>query len=296
MKTRIILLLILFAFQSNAQNKKYISTEKVLTENVLIYRVPKGNRLIIEAQKSLDRLKSDCQSGVISKVRPLGEIQLVAYSDSKFPVKLYYDELAVYERIQAELQQNKWTRERLEREIKDSIIADNAKRRQSELNAEHNSPEGRQARLQASMKMMSKSNTWHDYLTVFTGELELNFSHLRLLDFLAEVMKMSEVSNDYEGNYIVSKCVQRTSKGNPEQLTIRYKVRAENGYFFPETVEITGTNRKVIELFISYWPSKIQYDETKKGAQYDCYYTPDKVTLSIDKAGKAKINIVNSQK
>ncbi|MDR0834619.1 MAG: hypothetical protein LBN93_10640 [Candidatus Symbiothrix sp.] len=156
--------------------------------------------------------------------------------------------------------------------------------------------EYKQNRLQASMKTMSKTNTWHDYLTVFTGELELNFSHLRFLTFLAEVMKMSEVSNDYEGDYIVSKCVQRTSKGNPEQLTIRYKVRADNGYFFPETVEITGTNRKVIELFISYWPSKIQHDDAKKGVQYDCYYTPDRVTLSIDKSGKASIYIANSQK
>jgi hypothetical protein len=42
-------------------------------------------------------------------------------------------------------------------------------------------------------------------------------------------------------------------------LLFVYKVKADSGYFFPERVEITGTNRKVIELFVSYWPSKIQY-------------------------------------
>jgi hypothetical protein len=155
--------------------------------------------------------------------------------------------------------------------------------------------EEKQAHMQASMKMMAKANSRHDYLTVFTGGLELNFSHLRLLDFLQNCMKMSEKSNEYKDGYIVSRCVQRTSKGNPEQLTIRYKVKSESGYFIPEQVEITGTSRRVIELFVLYWPTEIQLEDAKKGNEYTCYMLPDKITLSIDKANKAKIDIVNSR-
>lgn len=155
--------------------------------------------------------------------------------------------------------------------------------------------EEKQASLQASVKMMTKASGRHDYLTVFTGGLELNFSHLRLLDFLQTYMKMSEKSNEYKDGYIVSRCVQRTSKGNPENLTVRYKVKSESGYFLPERVEITGTARRVIELFISYWPTNIQFDDAKKGNEYTCYMLPDKITLRVGKTGKATIQITNSQ-
>ncbi|MDR2806273.1 MAG: hypothetical protein LBB85_11695 [Dysgonamonadaceae bacterium] len=154
--------------------------------------------------------------------------------------------------------------------------------------------EEKQNRMQASVKMMTKANSRHDYLTVFTGGLELNFSHLRLLDFLYKHMQMSEKSNEYKNGYIISECVQRTSKGNPERLTIRYKVKSESGYFLPEQVEITGTPHRVIELFIFYWPTNIQFEDAKKGNEYTCYMLPDKVTLSIEKTGVAKIAVVHS--
>lgn len=155
--------------------------------------------------------------------------------------------------------------------------------------------EEEQERLQASMKMTAKTNTWHDYLTIFTGRLELNFSHFRLLDFLAEHMKMSEKSNDFSNGAIVSRCVERTSRGNPEYLTIKYSVKPEGDLLFPTRVEITGTKRRVIELFIKYWPTKIDFNAALKSGEYVCYMLPDKVTLKIDNTGRARITIVNSQ-
>ncbi|MDR1224867.1 MAG: hypothetical protein LBL07_18615 [Tannerella sp.] len=145
------------------------------------------------------------------------------------------------------------------------------------------------------IKAVTKANTWHDNMTIFTGGLEVNLCHSQLLEFIEKHMKMSEQSNDQEGGYVISKCVQRTGKGNPENLTIRYKVKDESGYLFPEQVEITGTSRRTIELFVSYWPTKIHFNDAKKGREYTCYMMPDKITLSIDKAGKAKIRIINSQ-
>ena len=143
------------------------------------------------------------------------------------------------------------------------------------------------------IKAITKANTWHDNMTIFTSGLEVNSCHSELLGFIEKHMKMSEQSNDFENGYIVSKCTQRTSKGNPEQLTIRYKVKSESGYLFPEQVEITGTPRRVIELFVAYWPTKIQFDDARKGNEYTCYMLPDKITLHIDKAGKAKIWITD---
>jgi hypothetical protein len=109
-------------------------------------------------------------------------------------------------------------------------------------------------------------------------------------------MKMSEKSNEYKNGYIVSKCVDRTSKGNPDQLTIRYKVKSESGYFFPEQVEITGPAHRLIELFILYWPTSIQPEDARRGNEYTCYMLPDKITLSISPTGVAKITITKQPK
>lgn len=154
---------------------------------------------------------------------------------------------------------------------------------------------GQQASMQASMKMMSQSQAWHKYLTIFTGEIEFNGSHQALLDFLQHHMNMTEASQDVKNGYIISKVKQSVSKGNPETLTIKYKVKTQDGFYFPESVEITGTNRTVIMLFVSYWPAKLQFDDIKKGEQAYCYMLPDKITLSVDKAGNAKIKITNTQ-
>jgi hypothetical protein len=72
-------------------------------------------------------------------------------------------------------------------------------------------------------------------------------------------------------------------------------VKSESGYFFPQKVEITGTSRRVIELFVSYWPTEIQFNEAKQGNEYTCYMLPDKITLTISNAGIAKILINNTQ-
>lgn len=144
------------------------------------------------------------------------------------------------------------------------------------------------------IKATSKAIVWHDYMTVFTGGSEFNLCHSQLLEFLAKHMKMSEQSNEYKNGYIVTKFNQRTSKGNPEHLTIKYKVKSESGYFFPEQVEITGTQHRIIELFVYYWPTEIQSDQTNPGNEYTCYMLSDKITLSIDKSGKAKIMITTA--
>jgi hypothetical protein len=114
------------------------------------------------------------------------------------------------------------------------------------------------------IKAAAKAITWHEYITVFTDKLEVNTCHSDLLAFVEKYMKMNEQSNNYENGYITSRFVQRTSKGNPESITVRYKVKNESHYFFSEQVEITGTPRRVIELFVTYWPTKIHINEVKK--------------------------------
>ena len=153
--------------------------------------------------------------------------------------------------------------------------------------------EQKQAQLQSSMKATSRAKANHEYLTIFTGDLELNFSHQRLLDFLAEYMNMGEKSNDFVNGQIISKCTERTAAGTQKTLTIKYKVRTENNYYFPTQVEITGTSESVIKFFVSYYPTKINTDERKPG-EYVSYMLPDKATLTIDRTGGAKILITHN--
>ncbi len=151
--------------------------------------------------------------------------------------------------------------------------------------------EQKQARLQAQMKTISQP---HKYVTIFTGDLELNFSHQRLLDFLREYMNMGEISNEFVNGKIVSKITERTAVNQQKTLTVTYTVRNENNLFFPTRVEITGTPESVISFFVFYYPTKINSDERTPGT-YISYMLPDKITLTIDSNGGAKIVITSNE-
>jgi len=153
--------------------------------------------------------------------------------------------------------------------------------------------EQEQDRLQASMRASSRARANHPFLTIFTGDLEFNFSYLQVTYFLEKYKRMVEKSNNNDGKNIVVKYSERTSTGNPQTLTFKYKVRVENGYYFPTQVEITGTKISVIDFFVTYYPTTINIDERKPG-EFVSYMLPDKITLKIDKNGIAKIIITKN--
>lgn len=164
--------------------------------------------------------------------------------------------------------------------------------RPQEPQAEQTEFAQQQARLQAQMRTMSRP---HQYLTIFTGDLELNFSHQRLLGFLSRYMNMNERSNDFVNGQIVSHVTERTAANRQQRtLTIRYDVRSENNFFFPTQVEITGTPESVIMLFLLYYPTTIQADELTVGT-FTSFMLPDKITLTIDQTGNAKMLITKNE-
>jgi hypothetical protein len=178
----------------------------------------------------------------------------------------------------------------------------------------------RQYRLDANMKAMSNAKAGHEYLTIFTGDLSFTFSHLSLTEFLDKYMNMTEKTQDVseKEDRVTSRCVEKTASGKQKTLTIKYNIYTKNRFYFPTRVEITGTAESVIKLFVLYWYTKVafkreqspacrgfaersDFNEVKVNANdlkpgtYVSYQLPDKITLTIDSTGKAKIVIVANE-
>lgn len=159
-----------------------------------------------------------------------------------------------------------------------------------------NSVETKQSQMQLSMQLLGRKSCWHDDLTIFTGELEFNFSHQRLLNFLDKNLLMVEKTQDYNNGYIVSQLKEKTSRGTPKTLTFTYKVRETGHYFMVDELNIKGSYTSVVKLFASYWPTSLQFDDIRRGEWVYCYMMPDRIGLFVDKQGNASIKITNSQK
>jgi len=144
------------------------------------------------------------------------------------------------------------------------------------------------------MEMMSSSMTYHKYLTIFCGDLGFNNSHQSLVSFLDEYMGMTEKSQDYDNDHIISIVSEKVSQGKPYQLKIDYSVSDpmdDSGEFQIDRVDITGSFESIIRLFIEYWATDIQRKDLKKNEWVYNYQAPDRIGLFIMPSGKAKIEI-----
>lgn len=146
----------------------------------------------------------------------------------------------------------------------------------------------------AQMKMISKSVTYHEYLTVFCGDLGFNTSHQNLVSFLDEYLGMAEKSQDFDNGHIISVMSEKVSKGKPYTLKIDYTVSDpidDSGEFIIDKVKITGSFNTVVNLFIKYWATSLQTKDLKKNEWFYNYQAPDRIGLFITPAGTARIEI-----
>lgn len=196
-------------------------------------------------------------------------VDLKQYIDSNI-VRMYASEDAAYFDIY-----NKWY---AAKQKKDSIANEEFKIK------------SRKDYEESMMKLKLRQISWHNYLTIFCGR-ELNEAQFRLADYLNMHMQMTESENNLVGNTLKCKYVEGISNGNPLYLNVTYQVREEGGYYYIENVVITGSNERVINLFINYWPTQLQQKQLKRNEWAYCYLAPDRIGLFVDANGKAKIVI-----
>ncbi|GHV13541.1 hypothetical protein FACS1894169_00770 [Bacteroidia bacterium] len=148
----------------------------------------------------------------------------------------------------------------------------------------------------SQMKMMSKDIAYHEYLTIFCGDLGFNASHQSLIGYLDEYMGMTEKTQDYDNDHIISIVSEKVSKGKPLQLKLDYSVSDpadDSGEFIINKVKITGSFDAVLKLFISYWGTRLQTKDLKPNEWVYNYQAPDRIGLFIVSKNNAYIEITH---
>lgn len=144
---------------------------------------------------------------------------------------------------------------------------------------------------EVTFRSMMRQMSWHDYLTIFYGR-EINNSLFLFGSFLDKYMGFKEADSKFENDYIT---YIYENTGTPKSINIKFKVNSNSeGFFIVESATIKGDAETIINLFIKYWPTKIQKENLKKNEWVYCYMLPDRIGLFIDSKGNPYIKIEKS--
>ncbi len=147
---------------------------------------------------------------------------------------------------------------------------------------------------EAIYKYRMRELSGHDYLSHFHSR-ELNFAQIRLTGFIYDYLNLSEISNELNNNKLVCKYSSIVSGGTPESVEVVFDVYSkENNLYYIDKVSITGTYKSIINLFVMYWPTKLNADDTRKGEWVYYNMIPDRVGLYVDDYNKARIEVAKS--
>lgn len=140
-------------------------------------------------------------------------------------------------------------------------------------------------------------------LTAFIG-LDMNFSSGRLFSYLqSDFVNMTPVDQSWkvaDGKMTLKFVPRVSSSGDYIIVNFYFKdtpnvpsvFKTDNGLTsVVNKVEITGTTDKVVNLFLYYWPSKINIGGYKIGEIANYQFLGDYITLSGIDQNKAKIVI-----
>ena len=137
-------------------------------------------------------------------------------------------------------------------------------------------------------QMENHMKTAGDFVTQFCN-MELNFVNMRVQDYMAmrgylqqpDLMKINMIgTNKYIQEGYISKFSQSL---NPHKIFVKYNVKplADNEYYIT-SCEIFGFPEYVINFFIGFWPTALNFDDCKKKEIVNCTFSFDKIGLYID--------------
>ncbi len=147
---------------------------------------------------------------------------------------------------------------------------------------------------QGLYKYRMRELSGHNYLSHFYNR-ELNFAQNRLTGFIDEFLDLSEVYHELNNNKLVCRYKSKVSSGTPETLEIIFDVYTKDDHlYYINKVNVSGSYKSVIDLFVMYWPTKLNANDTKVNEW--AYYSmlPDRVGFYVDDYKKARIEIGKS--
>ena len=136
------------------------------------------------------------------------------------------------------------------------------------------------------------------YLTEFNN-MRLNFVNPRVQSFISGVLDLPMIENSSSidslaGFWVLTESYHKgIREGNePEyKLNVRYKLKTEGNDFIIQSCTIDGYSRFVVEFFVKYWETTLNFENVKKDEVVMNYWITDRAALSRSGAGTAKIEI-----
>lgn len=140
----------------------------------------------------------------------------------------------------------------------------------------------------------------HGKLTQFTG-MDLNFVSSRVQDFMDNIMQYTfsgdpKMDNTKPIKTFVEKYIPKVSfSQSNEFIQFKYFAVVDRKSFTIQTCEITGTLYSLINFYISYWTTKINYEGRKEGEIVHSHLLNDDISFQFfPSSGKGKIVIKSS--
>ena len=159
------------------------------------------------------------------------------------------------------------------------------------------SPYGQKySHLDANMSALSS----HKYLTQFTY-FELNFVNTRLEQYLTLYSDYSMSDDiifvmDKPEKYLINTYEKKvSSSSNKRTFQVKYNLFEEEGNLLIKSVEISGYWEYIIDIYINYWTTNLNFEATKKEETVINYLLQDRVALTLNaKTKTGKIVITNT--
>lgn len=144
-------------------------------------------------------------------------------------------------------------------------------------------------------ELAAKSET---YLTEFNN-MNLNFVNPRVQDFLDDQLDLVPSGepeyNFADGQVTVSETYRKKVHTDGKDLTLQviYKAKPEGNDLIIESSQIKGFDVYVIEFFIKYWKTTLNFDNVKSQELLTNYWITDRASLSISDQG-AVIDVIKN--
>jgi len=147
------------------------------------------------------------------------------------------------------------------------------------------------AQLERRVREIS-SNSYSPYTTEFNN-MDLNFVNNKVQKFLNLRLDMA-LTEDSHQSVVTDSCINisesyHSTKINEKsrKLTFTYSVKAEEGssILIVHSCKITGDKSSVIDFYIKYWDTTLDFDNTKKEEFVVNHWINDRIALTWNLQG-----------
>lgn len=137
------------------------------------------------------------------------------------------------------------------------------------------------------------------YLTEF-NDMNVNFVNARVQDFLFDELDLVP-TEDPEYSFVdeivtITETYRKSVRTatNDHSLQVIYKAKPEGNDLIIQTCQVSGFDVYVVDFFVKYWNTTLNFESVKKGEVVVNYWITDRASLSLLGNRTAKIDIVKN--